>query len=190
MEEHPGGLLLRGDGWLVDWREQAVLTGGGTVRFPDVDISQDNGAQAVREATATGYRGQPQRYREVPAVDPVDAVRECDYVHLLHMDVQGAEEETLRSGAFSEISGAVAVVMLGTHSRAAEALAFEQMPRAGFVLVDEQPCLHRVLSGHPRLVRDGEQLWLAADAVEHLAAQEVLRDPALLALSRSSAWLA
>jgi hypothetical protein len=184
VAEQQHGLLFKGQGWQVEWREQAVLTGGGTARFPDVDISQDNGAQAVREALATDYRGHPQRYREVQAVDPGDAVEELGHVHFLHMDVQGAEEQALRSGFASRLRGQVDVLMVGTHTRAAEALAFEELPDAGFVLVEEEPCLHQAISGHPRLVKDGEQLWISNKACEYLDERGLLHDPALLALSR------
>lgn len=172
-----GGLELTGPGWSVSWRQQAVAHGGGVVHFPDVDIAHDNGAQAVRTPSGQDYRGHAQTYRTVTAVDPVAAVEDAGFVHLLHLDIQGGEREILEAGAFDLLSGRVGVLMLGTHSRAAESLAFDLLPGAGFFLVDEEPCAYEVQQGRPALVRDGEQLWLTVPALEHLRSRGLLRDP-------------
>lgn len=117
-------------------------------------------------------------------MDPVEVVEALGFVHFLHLDIQGGEEEVLQARAFDSMRDRIGVLMLGTHSRAAEALAFETLPEAGFVLVDEEPCLYSVSAGVPHLVRDGEQLWLASAVVELLQVQGLLQGRGLLDLSR------
>lgn len=180
-----GGLELTGDGWAVSWREQAVVQGGGVVHFPDVDISADNGAQAVRDTELVDYRGQRHHYRLVPGIDPADAIYDAGYVHFLHLDIQGGEKEILAANAFGRVRGRIGVLMLGTHSRDAEALAFDLLPGTGFFLLDEDPCLYEVHQGRPQLVRDGEQLWLSVEAMEHLHGRGLLRDPEDVARARA-----
>jgi uncharacterized protein YciI len=183
-EERPGeGLRFTGQNWSVDWNERAVAVGGGAVQFPDVDVTRDNGAQAVREQTPVDYRGAVTRWRTVEAVDPVEAVLAEQHVHLLHLDVQGEEQNLLRAGGFARLTGRISVVLLGTHGRLAEALALEHLPQAGFVLIDEEPCQYHVESGLEQLVQDGEQLWVSAPALQHLASVGLLANRALLKLA-------
>lgn len=163
-----GSLRCSGDGWVFEWRPEAIMTGGGTVRFPDVDIAVDNGAQATRTPGDLDYRGRNLAYRDVTAADPTEVVIGAGFVHFLHLDIQGAEEEIIREGAFREIAEHVAVVQLGTHSRTAEGLAFDELGAVQFSLVSEEPCMHLVIEGRPVLVRDGEQLWVSADVANFL----------------------
>jgi hypothetical protein len=169
-----GCLRCVGQGWTFDWWPRAVVSGGGTVQFPDVDIAVDNGAQATRSPGQVDYRGRELQYREVAAVDPIAAVRDSGFTHFLHLDIQGSEEAALRAGQFAEFVDRLAVVQLGTHTRIAEGLAFDVLASAGLVLLCEEPCLYQVIAGRPVLVRDGEQLWLAPDVVAFLERSEFL----------------
>jgi hypothetical protein len=144
------------------------MSGGGTASFPDVDITNDNGAQATRSPGGVDYRGRELSYRDVIAVDPVDALERVGYAHFLHLDIQGGEEEVIRDGRFRELAPRLAVLQLGTHSRLAEGLAFEELADSGLVLIDEEPCQYLVIGNRPILYRDGEQLWVSPDVIAFL----------------------
>lgn len=161
--------------WTFEWWHRAVVLGGGVVHFPEVDITRDNGAQAVHNAESVDYRGQQVTHRTVPAVDPADAIRAQGYVHLVHIDVQGSEEEMIRNGLFEDVRGLTGTVMLGTHSRTSEGLAMAMMPEAGFRLLAESPCSYDVGGRGPVLVNDGEQLWVSAEVEDFLYSSELLK---------------
>jgi hypothetical protein len=162
---HGEDLRFEGEGWEVEWRRRAVVAGGGTVFFPRVDITQDNGAQAVSTPEATDYRGFTVEHDEVVGVDLVDLVDELGPLALVHADLQGAEADLMARGSFDVLRGNCSVLLLGTHSRAVEQATLERLPTIGFTLLAETPC--ELIPGPQGLVlrTDGEQLWVAEDVL-------------------------
>jgi len=80
-------------------------------------------------------------------------------VDLLHMDVQGSEEEIVAvSGAV--LAATVSRLFVGTHSRRIEASLMETLPPLGFDLLAETPCGYDLSGPAPVLVRDGGQYWI------------------------------
>jgi hypothetical protein len=82
-EVHGEDLTFTGTGWTVEWRRRAVVAGGGSVFSPRVDITVDNGAQAVAEPTPTDYRGFVVEHEEVAGVDFPELVRELSPLALV-----------------------------------------------------------------------------------------------------------
>jgi hypothetical protein len=158
-------LLFAGQGWEVEWRRRAVVAGGGTVFFPRVDITRDNGAQAVSTPEATDYRGFTVEHDEVIGVDLVDLVDELGPLALVHADLQGAEADLMARGSFDVLRGNCSVILLGTHSRAVEQATLERFPALGFTLLAETPC--ELIPGPEGVVlrTDGEQLWVSEDSL-------------------------
>lgn len=164
-EVHGEDLEFHGSGWTVEWRRRAVVAGGGSVFFPRVDIRADNGAQVVGDDRSRDYRGMEVEHEEVRGVDLRDLVAELAPLTLLHADLQGAEAALMASGSFASLEGQVSVLLLGTHSRAVEQEAMERMTSYGFALLAETPCVVAPSDDGLSLLTDGEQLWIAGDAV-------------------------
>jgi hypothetical protein len=77
---------------------------------------------------------------------------------LLHIDIQGAEEEFV-SGSFKQIQNQVRRVLVGTHSRIIEGALMSQFLQAGWRLEMERPLIAPLIGGRPVTYIDGVQLW-------------------------------
>ena len=169
IERSDKGLSARGPNWLFEWSRAAVVAGGGDVFFPKVDIRQDNGARPERTQLAVDYRGFPVDHERVTGLDLRNLVGQVPHVTFLHCDLQGAEQALLEAGSFQRLEGTTDVVLLGTHSRAAEQLAFELMPTYGFTLMGDSACVMTPAAGGMALLVDGEQVWTSKQATEFYA---------------------
>ena len=151
----------------VTWRviHAAVSDRGGTLYFPRVDTSTDNGAQVTRKRSKFDYRGVRVEYDEVPATTIRDLCEGRQRIDFVHLDLQGAEESLFQDSRFLDtITKRVSAMMLATQSRFIEGLALRALPQRGWRLERERPTTY---SPNPRThdingwtTRDGAQFWL------------------------------
>jgi len=128
--------------------------------FPKLHVAaEDYGANAVfapDERAAAAHRGE---LEEVPAIALETLLAPHDRVDLIHIDIQGHEEDVIRS-ALPSLNRKVRRMVIGTHSRAIEGHLLELLGGQGWTCEYEVPCgLGRDPDGQLSLRVDGEQLW-------------------------------
>lgn len=107
------------------------------------------------------YRGLDARRTRVPAISCKSLLARYQLVSLLHVDIQGAEQDVLTS-AISVLNSRVRAVLVGTHSRPIEGALFELFVKNGWGLVYEKPCRIDFKSGATPVAMttlDGVQYW-------------------------------
>lgn len=82
----------------------------------------------------------------------------CDRVDLLHIDIQGGEADLI-AGSLAILSGKIAYIVIGTHSRQIEGRLLETLLGAGWILEIERPALLAIELNGPRVTVDGVQGW-------------------------------
>jgi len=114
----------------------------GTVFFPDVDCTVDNGA-GVSADGRVDIRGVAIGLMSVELI-PLDYVidsLQIEKVHidLAHFDLQGSEGDVLTS-SLGLLNKYCKRVLIGTHSRSLEGYLFELFDKNGWILLGEEPC--------------------------------------------------
>jgi FkbM family methyltransferase len=179
-------LRFTGRNWEFEWIQRAVVAKDGPVFFPQVTVDSDNGAQATDETATRDIRGKEVDYQRVEGVRLGELIARQESLDFLHLDVQGTELDMLLNGEFDALSGRAKVMLLGTHSRAAEYEAFRRLPQLGFTLLAEESCGYSRSDELGRfegedqpneltLTVDGEQLWLSSDAVDEARTAGLIR---------------
>jgi FkbM family methyltransferase len=149
----------------------AIAPEPGLVLFPRMDDStKDMGFAAVFEEdksaqTFVDYRGEKLDHQKTRAYDLNTVFEDVDHIDFLHVDIQGAELEVLKSGP-DLVTQKCRHILMATHSRAVEWGIAEILMARGWVLEKELPCgMHHGdfwrHSGRtwPLVVRDGAQFW-------------------------------
>lgn len=142
----------------------AVAPRRGSIYFPVVDTTRDNGAQATRTRRARDYRGQALEHVKVPAVTLRQLTADLERVDFAHLDLQGGERALLEDRRTVRcLTEKVATLMLATHSRLIEGIALERLGDAGWRLVRERPTGFVQNEATSDVVgwttHDGAQLW-------------------------------
>jgi FkbM family methyltransferase len=132
----------------------------GWAEFPKLHVaSEDYGANAVfdfSEKDRAALRGELER---VQAISLTSLLSKHDRVDLIHIDIQGHEEDVLRS-ALPLLNERVRRMVVSTHSRAIEGHLLELLSDEGWICEFELPCrLQWVGEGRPIVIVDGEQVW-------------------------------
>lgn len=104
------------------------------------------------------YEASPRKMKRVKSVSIKTILKEHRFVDLLHIDIQGAEADTI-SPALEPITLKVRRMVVGTHGRHIEERIFADMCAAGWILENEEPCQFTQHQGRMVLSRDGCQTW-------------------------------
>jgi FkbM family methyltransferase len=141
----------------VTWQvvHAAISARRGSLYFPRIDPSRDNGAQATSTKSKRDYRA-------VTFQELSSGHKRVDYVHL---DLQGAEEALLQDQPFLDaITTRVSAMLLATQSRLIEGLALRALPSRGWQLLRERPTMYspnsRTADINGWTTRDGAQFWV------------------------------
>lgn len=150
---------------VLDLRNAVVTSGGdGPSSWSLRDASgTDYGARAPEEGREVDYRGLPTgSLVELPSLSLPDFLREEPLWNLIHIDLQGIEEELCRA-AMPELSARAQHVLVATHTKALDAGCFEAFHAAGWICLMNAP---PVVSHEPSAASlqamtriDGMQLW-------------------------------
>jgi FkbM family methyltransferase len=137
-----------------------IAPADGVAQFPKLHVgAEDYGASAVfnpNERDSAALRGE---LEEVRAIGLTSLLSDHERVDLIHMDIQGHEEDVIRS-AMSSLNDRVRRMIIGTHSRSIEGHLLELLSGQGWICEYEQPCkLQSTADGHLIMVTDGEQVW-------------------------------
>lgn len=142
--------------------QAAVGTVDGVAQFPRLpDARFDWGAQATYDERKSGIdiRGVHfDTYDEVRCISLSTLLRRYDRVDIIHCDIQGSEKEVVPS-AIEELNKRCRRIVVGTHSRAAEAVLLETFLPYGWELEAETPCHFSAEKGRANTVEDGVQVW-------------------------------
>lgn len=143
----------------------AVTVHDGSVYFPNVDVSIDNGGQVTENANDIDYRGLSYDYKMVNGYSLNTLLKDHESISYLHMDLQGIEEQLLTNELFIEtLTKKVSTVFLATQSRYIEGLALRTLPKRGWFLYREKPTIYkqnnRTTDINGWTLRDGGQIWL------------------------------
>jgi FkbM family methyltransferase len=99
---------------------------------------------------------------EVAVFDVRDLIHERDMWDCVHVDIQGAEVEVLRT-ALALLTERARFVIVGTHSRKIDGDLVDLFHAAGWILEHEKPCKFAFLPGGASLESmttvDGAQVW-------------------------------
>jgi hypothetical protein len=79
-------------------------------------------------------------------------------VDLVHMDIQGGEADLVEQ-TLELLSGTVAYLVIGTHSRSIEGRLIDILIEEGWVLEVERPGIFQIVNGRPVTTIDGVQGW-------------------------------
>lgn len=151
-----------------DWINRAVSHINGTVKFPDIDITTNNGA-AIDNAMNHPISG----FIEVESITPEEILNKTGDIGLLHIDIQGEELNMLRNDSLSHLIKRSSIVVVGTHSRAADLEFIPYMESFEMVLVGyTESCYND--SGD--LSVDGEQIWLSEDIFNYCLLNNYIMD--------------
>ena len=141
--------------------EGAVTARDGSVEFEVAERPADE--WGTRVATGRAPIGLPRvrstRCTTVPSWSLATLTRDLGHIDLLHMDVQGSEEEIV-AGSRDVLASKVSRLFVGTHSREAESSLIEGLPSLGFALIAETPCRYNTSGAVPILTLDGGQYWV------------------------------
>ncbi len=110
---------------------------------------------SAADIAAAGESGQFELLRMIPLAETLVSHARVD---LLHMDIQGGEAD-LVANTIALLTGRVAYLVVGTHSRAIEGRLFETLLAAGWLLEIERPAIFAVVDGKPHTTVDGVQGW-------------------------------
>jgi FkbM family methyltransferase len=132
----------------------------GVASFPKLKLAHDDyGANAVfsdAERPAAEYRGD---LEEIRSISLATLLADKERVDLIHIDIQGHEEDVLRAG-IEHLNAKVRRMVIGTHSRAIEGHLFDLLHENGWKCEFELPCsLSLGEDGRLYLTVDGEQVW-------------------------------
>lgn len=137
-----------------------IAPADGVAQFPKLHVgAEDYGASAAfneDERESAAIRGE---LEEVRAIGLTSLLSDHERVDLIHMDIQGHEEDVIRS-AMSALNAKARRLIIGTHSRAIEGHLLELLSAQGWICEFEQPCtLQFTMEGRFIIVGDGEQVW-------------------------------
>jgi FkbM family methyltransferase len=136
----------------------------GTASFPKLNVAEDDyGAFASFGEDKAGVdrmtAAQHGELEEIPCLSLATLMADKKRVDLLHIDIQGHEEEVLRAG-IDVLNAKARRVVVGTHSRTIEGHLFDLFHANGWVCESEVPCVLRpAIDGGRVLFVDGEQVW-------------------------------
>lgn len=132
----------------------------GVAQFPKLHVgAEDYGASAVFNDSEKENAARRGELEEVRAIGLSSLLSEHERVDLIHMDIQGHEEDVLRS-AISALNTKVRRMIIGTHSRSIEGHLLDLLSGEGWICEFEQPCkLQFLQDGQFLMVTDGEQVW-------------------------------
>lgn len=97
------------------------------------------------------------RFVELEQVSLTSVFENFDQADLLHVDIQGGEENLIPS-CITLLTEKVSYLVIGTHSRQIEGKMFECLTSAGWLLEIERPAILN-LSDQPLVTVDGVQGW-------------------------------
>ncbi|KQX22741.1 MULTISPECIES: FkbM family methyltransferase [unclassified Sphingomonas] len=136
----------------------------GIASFPKLNAAEeDYGAFASFGEDKMGVdrmtAAQHGELEEIPCISLATLMADKKRVDLLHIDIQGHEEEVLRAG-IEVLNAKARRVVVGTHSRAIEGHLFDLFHANGWVCESEVVCeLKPLMDGTRALWVDGEQVW-------------------------------
>jgi FkbM family methyltransferase len=149
---------------VLDLRNAVLTIAGGMREWSVRDASgSDYGARIPEANEAADYRGLPVgSLREMPGLSLSGFLQEEPVWDLIHIDLQGIEEELCRA-AMVELTSRVRHVIVATHSKSLDAGCFEVFHQAGWnCVMNTSPLIahERGLSTIQAMTRiDGMQLW-------------------------------
>lgn len=137
-----------------------IAPADGVAQFPRLHVgAEDYGASAVFHDGEKDGAAQRGELEDVRAIGLSSMLSQHDRVDLIHMDIQGHEEEVLRS-AIPALNARVRRMIIGTHSRSIEGHLLDLLSSEGWICEFEQPCKLQFLpDGQFLMVTDGEQVW-------------------------------
>jgi FkbM family methyltransferase len=136
----------------------------GVASFPKLNAAEDDyGAFASFGEDKIGVdrmtAAQHGQLEEIPCISLATLMADKKRVDLLHIDIQGHEEEVLRAG-IEVLNAKARRVVVGTHSRTIEGHLFDLFHANGWVCESEVVCeLKPLMDGTRTLWVDGEQVW-------------------------------
>lgn len=144
----------------ADLHRAIIAAEDGWAEFPKLHVaSEDYGANAVfasSEKERAASRGELERVRAISLTSLLD---KHDRVDLIHIDIQGHEEDVVRA-ALPALNEKVRRMAIGTHSRAIEGHLLDLLTSEGWICEFEVPCkLQADGNGQLFVIVDGEQIW-------------------------------
>lgn len=139
----------------------AIGVADGTAYFPVIaDSTLDWGAAAhFGSATqAQDYRGVEMQHKAVPCLGLGTLLERYDRVDLLHCDIQDSETDVIPAAA-EVMTERLRRLVIGTHSRRAEAAIIDSLAPRGWSLDLETPCRFAVHDRRDMAFQDGVQVW-------------------------------
>lgn len=136
----------------------------GVASFPKLNAAEeDYGAFASFGEDGIGVdrmtAAQHGELEEIPCISLATLLADKKRVDLLHIDIQGHEEDVLRAG-MDVLNAKARRVVVGTHSRSIEGHLFDLFHANGWVCESEVVCQMRpLMDGSRALWVDGEQVW-------------------------------
>ena len=97
------------------------------------------------------------KYHELQQVPLGSILQNHGQIDLLHVDIQGGEENLIPQ-CIAHLTAGVSYLVIGTHSRQIEGKMFECLTRAGWLLEIERPAILK-LTDRPVVTVDGVQGW-------------------------------
>jgi len=175
VSKNQDSILIYGTDWKFKWLHGAVTLSSKWVEFPDVSVATNNGA-SINNSMLHDVK----KMISVQPIHPERILSEMQMelgetkIGVLHLDLQGEEMQLIHSDIFLDLLRRTSILVLGTHSTEVESEAIPIISKLGFTLISID--FSDYSSGQPqRLVKDGEQVWLSNDIIEHCVEQKFIK---------------
>jgi FkbM family methyltransferase len=159
MHRHCAVNGLTTDEFLAD---ESVVGQSGGAAFPVYEAAGSSYGQEPRffhtDEELDRFVQQNRNFRKLQAKTLADVFGDRERIDLLHIDIQGGEEELIRI-SMQTLKERVAYVVVGTHGRDLEGQIMGQMLKEGWVLEVEEPCSLPLPLRYQFPYIDGVQGW-------------------------------
>lgn len=159
IAESESGFSVSNEYSRFDWINRAISHIPGIVKFPDIDITTNNGA-AINNAMNHNISG----FIEVESITSEEILNKTGKIGFLHIDIQGEELNMLRNNSLSDLIKQSSIIVIGTHSVEADIEFIPYMESFGRVLIGYTESSY---FDNGELSVDGEQIWLTKDILDY-----------------------
>jgi hypothetical protein len=167
VDRNNNTFIFQNETFKFEWLQRCISNRRFYSRFPNVNVTQDNGANRISNffAILSFYKKSSIKVRNISFKDVFDKFSQINF---LHIDIQGQELDLFKHRLIRGIQDKVKVLVLGTHSREIEEKAIKILGNSNLVLFAENSCRYSYVDKKIKLISDGEQIWISPEVNSYI----------------------